>query len=127
MPVWPDDVRIEVLGRFRVLFCDRVIAESDWPARRAMELVALLALADGRWLPRDQVVERLWPHLGADAGAANLRKAADHARRVLDDPGAIVLRSGRVELLPARTVIVDVDHFLHDAALAFATATSTRA
>lgn len=112
------DARIEMLGRFRVVVGEREITEGDWPARRAQELVALLALADGRRLLRDQVVEALWPHLGADAGAANLRKAAHHARRTLDDPEAIVLRSGRVELLCGRTVIVDVECFLHDAELA---------
>jgi DNA-binding SARP family transcriptional activator/tetratricopeptide (TPR) repeat protein len=113
-----DDVRIEMLGHFRVAFEDRDIAENDWPARRARELVALLALADGHWLLRDQVVEQLWPHLGAEAGAANLRKAAHHARRTLDDPEAIVLRSGRVELFPARAVTIDVERFLRDAELA---------
>jgi DNA-binding SARP family transcriptional activator len=110
-----DDVRIELLGRFRVAAGDREVAEGDWPARRAQELVALLALADGRRLVRDQVIELLWPHLGAEAGAANLRKAAHHARRTLGDPGAIVLRSGRVELFPARTVTTDVEGFLRDA------------
>jgi len=114
----PDDVRIEMLGRFRVAFDDREIAASDWPGRRAQELVALLALTDGRRLLRDQVVEQLWPHLGARAGAANLRKAAHHARRTLDDPEAVVLRSGRVELFPARTVTIDVERFLGDAELA---------
>ena len=110
-----DDVHIKMLGRFRVVLEGREIAESDWPARRAHELVALLALADGHRLLRDQVIEQLWPHLGAEAGAANLRKAAHHARRTLDDPDAIVLRSGRVELFPARTVTVDVECFLHEA------------
>jgi DNA-binding SARP family transcriptional activator len=80
-----DDVRIEMLGHVRVAFEDREIIESDWPARRPRELVALLALADGHRLARDQVIEQLWPHLGAEAGAANLRKAAHHARRTLND------------------------------------------
>ena len=113
-----DDVRIEMLGHVRVAFEDREIIESDWPARRPRELVALLALADGHRLARDQVIEQLWPHLGAQAGAANLRKAAHHARRTLDDPEAVVLRSGRVELFPARTVTIDVEGFLRDAELA---------
>ncbi len=118
MSVGSDDVRIEMLGRFRVTLSDRQIAVGDWPARRAQELVALLALAPGRRLARDQVVERLWPHLGAEAGAANLRKAAHHARRSLGDPEAVVLRSGRVELFPDRTVSVDVERFLEAAELA---------
>ena len=111
-----DDVRIELLGRFRVAFDGREVTEDDWPARRPQELVQLLALADGRRLLRDQTVERLWPHLAADAGAANLRKAAHHARRALGDPDAVVLRGGRVELFPARAVTTDVERFLRDAA-----------
>ena len=107
-----------MLGQLRVAFEDREIIESDWPARRPRELVALLALADGHRLARDQVIEQLWPHLGAEAGAANLRKAAHHARRTLNDPEAIVLRSGRVELFPARTVTTDIERFLLDAELA---------
>ncbi|MGH2967735.1 MAG: AfsR/SARP family transcriptional regulator, partial [Solirubrobacteraceae bacterium] len=91
-----DEVRVEVLGRFRVVVGPREIAEGDWPTRRAWELVALLALADGHRLARDQIIERLWPHLDAEAGAANLRKAAHHARRTLGDPEALVLRAGRV-------------------------------
>jgi DNA-binding SARP family transcriptional activator len=114
------DVHIDMLGRFRVAVGDREVTEGDWPTRRAQELVALLALADGHRLLREQVVESLWPHLGAEAGAANLRKAAHHARRTLDDPAAIVLRSGRVELFPARTVSSDVARFLRDADRALA-------
>jgi len=106
------DVRIEMLGHFRVAVGDREIVEGDWPARRAQELVALLALAGGRRLLRDQVVEQLWPHLGAQAGAANLRKAAHHARRTLEDPESVVLRSGHVELFPARALTTDVERFL---------------
>ncbi len=107
-----------MLGPFRVVLGDRVVVDGDWPVRRARELVALLALADGHVLVRDQVIERLWPHLGAQAGAANLRKAAHHARRVLGEPEAIVLRGGRVELYPGRSVIVDVERFLRDAEIA---------
>ena len=98
----PGDVRIELLGRFRVALDGRVVVGTDWPARRAQELVALLALAADRRLLREQVIEQLWPHLGAQAGAANLRKAAHHARRTMGDPQAIVLRSGREEMRLAR-------------------------
>lgn len=115
VPAPSSDVRVELLGQFRILIGDREVAERDWPARRAQELVALLALSDGRRLLHDQVIEQLWPHLGAQAGAANLRKAAHHARRTLEDPEAIVLRSGRVELFPTRGVTTDVEDFLRDA------------
>ena len=104
-----------MLGCFRVRIGDREVIETEWPTRRAQELVALLALADGHRLVRDQAIEHLWPHLGADAGAANLRKAAHHARRALGDAGAVVLRGAMVELFPRRPVHCDVEHFLRAA------------
>jgi DNA-binding SARP family transcriptional activator len=110
------EVRIELLGRFRVVVGERAVAEAEWRTRRARELVALLALADGHWLPRDRVIEQLWPHLDAAAGAANLRKAAHHARRSLGDQEALVLRGERVELFPDREVEVDAARFLAAAA-----------
>jgi len=109
------EVRIELLGGFRIVVGAREIAEPDWPSRRALELVALLALADGHRLARDRAIERLWPHLDAAAGAANLRKAAHHARRALGDQDAVVLRAERVELFPGRSTDVDAVQFLRDA------------
>jgi DNA-binding SARP family transcriptional activator len=111
-------VRIDLLGRFRVIVGDRQVAEGDWPTRRSRELVALLALSNGQRVVRDHVIEALWPHLDAEAGAANLRKAAHHARRALADQRALVLREDRVELFPGREVEVDAARFLADAELA---------
>lgn len=110
-------IRAELLGGLKVTAGDRAVER--WPTRRAQELVALLALTETRRLPRDQVIEQLWPHLGPEAGGANLRKAAHHARRALGAADAIVLRAGLVELFPGRPVRTDVDEFLEaaDAAL----------
>jgi DNA-binding SARP family transcriptional activator len=105
-------VRIEVLGTFRVVVDGHEVARDAWPGRRAAELVQLLALAEHRRLQRDQVIEALWPHLAPAAGAANLRKSAHQARQVLGRPDAVVLGGGRVALLPAAGVDVEVDAVL---------------
>lgn len=107
-------MRIEMLGRFRIVLGDQTTAGADWQTRRAKELVALLALTEGRTLSSDQVIEQLWPQLGARAGAANLRKAAHHARRTLSDQAAVMLRSGRAELFPGRGVTIDVEDFTRE-------------
>ena len=105
-------IGIRLLGGFEVAVGDRVvISASSWPSTRSAQLVQLLALADGRALTRDQVMEALWPHLDVDAGAANLRKAAHHARRALDAADAVVLRRGQVALFPGRRIDVDVERF----------------
>ncbi len=104
-------VHVDLLGGFRVRVDGREAQAETWPTRRAAELFQLLALSEGHCLPRERAIEALWPHLEAGAGAANLRKAAHHARQALDDPEAIVLRGGQVQLFPGRPLETDVEGF----------------
>ncbi|ROZ69354.1 AAA family ATPase [Ramlibacter sp. WS9] len=112
-------VSIRLLGQFR-LSVEPVAGEQaqEPPAqltRRAAELLQLLCLQPDRSLLNEQVVEALWPHLDPDAGSANLRKAAHHARQFVGQPDAVVLRGGRVFLLPDRPVECDAQRFEHAA------------
>jgi DNA-binding SARP family transcriptional activator/tetratricopeptide (TPR) repeat protein len=104
-------LEIRLLGRFEVLVDSRPVPAEAWPQRRAADLVKVLALAPGHRVPRDEVLETLWPRLVADAAAANLHKAASYARRALGARGAIVLRAGMVELAPEAEVTTDVERF----------------
>ena len=104
-------LEVRLLGRFEVLVDSRPVPADAWAQRRAADLVKLLALAPGHRMPRDEVLEMLWPKLGADAAASNLHKAASYARRALGDRGAVVLRGGMVELAPAAEVTTDVERF----------------
>ena len=104
-------LEVRLLGRFEVLVDSQPVPADAWAQRRAADLVKLLALAPGHRLPRDEVLEVLWPRLGADAAASNLHKAASYARRALGDRGAVVLRGGVVELAPAAEVTTDVERF----------------
>lgn len=119
-------VEIRVLGTFEVTIDGRDVAEL-WPSRRSAELVQLLAISPGRRLVRDQAIDALWPHLTADAGGANLRKAAHHARRALGHDGAVVLRHHDVVLFPEAQVTVDLERFTIDAVLAAGDATEAAA
>ncbi|MGA9635379.1 MAG: AAA family ATPase, partial [Solirubrobacterales bacterium] len=103
--------RIQLLGSFRAFVGGEAIEEDHWPGRRSMELVQLLALAKNHRLAREQASEALWPHLDPDAGAANLRKAAHHARRALSATDAVVLRAGSVALFPSQELEVDAERF----------------
>ncbi len=106
-----EEVQITLFGEFTLRIGGRTVPESAWPTRRAAELVQLLALSAGHRLVRDQVLEALWPHLDAAAGAANLRKAAHLARQATGEVDAVVLRRACVELFPDRAVVVDVEEF----------------
>jgi len=111
-------VSIRLLGQFGVSLGERMDEHGE-PApktttqlgKRPGELLQLLALQPQRCLLNEQVVEALWPHLDPEAGSANLRKAAHHARQFLGMPDALVLRGGRVFLLPDHDVHCDAEEF----------------
>ena len=114
--------RLEVflLGRFAVAINGVEVAAERWPSLRATHLVQLLALQPRQRMTRDAVIDALWPQLEPEAGAANLRKAAHHARQALGRHDGIVLQAGEVLLWPERPVMVDAHRFEQraDAALA---------
>jgi DNA-binding SARP family transcriptional activator len=107
----PRQIELHMLAAFRVFADGAEVASDTFATRRSRELVLLLALARQHRLARDQVVDTLWPELDAEAGGANLRKAAHFARRALGHADAVSLRDGRVALLPAGTVVTDVARF----------------
>jgi DNA-binding SARP family transcriptional activator len=111
-------VEIRVLGGFEVSVDGRRVPAHAWQQRRACELVKLLALAPRHRLQREQVIDALWPDLPPDAGAANLRKAAHHARATLGSKEAVVLRGGQVSLWPDAELVVDADRFETEGTLA---------
>ena len=108
-------LQIRLLGQFRINVGGDTSGAGTQAqpqlARRATELVQLLCLQPQRSLANEQVVEALWPHLDPEAGGANLRKAAFHARQFIGQPDALVLRGGRVMLLPDRDVDCDALRF----------------
>ncbi|HEY2949677.1 MAG TPA: hypothetical protein VGJ53_14990, partial [Micromonosporaceae bacterium] len=110
---------LRLLGGFAAVVDGAAIASAAWRHRRALQLVKILALAAGHRLVAEQVVDLMWPDLPAQAGGANLRKAAHLARQVLGAPDAVVLAGGAVVLFPRDEVWTDAEEFRRaaDAAL----------
>lgn len=104
-------VDISLLGRFAVSVDGRPVPDHAWTRRGAATLVKLLALRPGRRLPREQVIDLLWPDLLLDQAAPRLHKAAHFARQALGLPDALVLSGDAVALLPHADVVVDVEVF----------------
>src|SRR5438270_7795894 len=122
------DVEIRLLGEFGVAVDGTAIPEGAWSRRQAAALVKLLALAPGRRMLRDQVLDALWPDVRSTA-APRLHKAAHYARRALggDESSAVVLRDDLVCLLPTAQVSVDVDRFRAVASAALAARSAEQA
>lgn len=104
-------LEVRLLGGFSVSIDGADLAAERWPSLRAAQLVQLLSLAPRHRLTRDRVIDALWPQLGPDAGAANLRKAAHHARQVLGRHDSLLLHGGEVVLWAHGRVAVDTDLF----------------
>ena len=104
-------LEVRLLGQFSAAVDGVELAADGWPSLRATHLVQLLSLGPRHRLTRDQVIDALWPQLDPEAGAANLRKAAHHARQALGRHDGVVLQGGEVALWPGRSVSVDADTF----------------
>ena len=104
-------VDISLLGGFAVVVDGRAVAAHAWTRRSAATLVKVLALRPGRQLPREQLVDLLWPDLLLEQAAPRLHKAAHYARAAVGVPSAVVLAGDVVSLLPDAEVAVDVERF----------------
>jgi DNA-binding SARP family transcriptional activator len=102
---------VRLLGGFGVEVDGRPVPADAWRHRRGADLVKLLALSPGHRLHRDQVMEYLWPDLGAESAAANLRKAIHFARRALGDRHSIEVEGEMVALWPAGSLHIDAEGF----------------
>jgi DNA-binding SARP family transcriptional activator len=103
------ELRIWLLGGFRAAVDGTPVAEEAWRRNKAKALVKLLALARGKRLHREQLMDVLWPDLASEAAAANLRKAVYFARQALA-PEHLALRDEMLRLEAAH-LWVDVDAF----------------
>ena len=105
------DVEVSLLGGFAVRIGDTSVTASNWKSRRAIQLVALLALAPNRRLTSEQVMDALWPELAPDAARGNLHKTATLARQAMGAKESVVLRGDVVSLWPSSEVQIDVEEF----------------
>jgi len=104
-------LELHLLGGFQVDIDGSPVPREAWRQGRASALVKLLALSPGKRLPRDELIETLWPGVSPEAGGTNLRKAIHFARRALAHEAAISVAAGWIELWPEGQVGVDVDRF----------------
>src|SRR5436309_1425149 len=98
--------RVEVLGPFRMTDGDGCVVAFE--ARSAAAVVALLTLAKGHALTRNDVASTLWPDQDEATARTNLRKAIQRVRKAtLDQPP--LESDGDFLSLAARQVQTDLE------------------
>lgn len=78
------EIEIQLLGRFRVLRGGEPIAPTAWQSRKARDLVKILVSRRGRPVPRDALMQALWPDDDPAQLSNRLSVALSTARAVLD-------------------------------------------
>jgi DNA-binding SARP family transcriptional activator len=77
-------LRIRTLGAFGVWRGDVEIKDRDWRSVKARQLLQLLLVERGRMLPRDRIMDMLWPGLEMEAAANNLRVTLSRLTKAIE-------------------------------------------
>src|SRR5215207_9013845 len=122
----PAGLRARLLGRTEIALGDHPIPDQAWPRRSMRSLLLVLLASPGRRLPRDQVLESLWPDSSPKTALNALYVAVHGLRRTLEPHLATGTGSSYVDvsgdvvsLRPGSVDWVDIDEF--EAELAAAT------
>jgi LuxR family transcriptional regulator, maltose regulon positive regulatory protein len=77
-------LNVRTLGGFGVWRGDIEIKDRDWRSVKARQLLQLLLVERGRMLPRDRIMDMLWPGLEAEAAANNLRVTLSRLTKAIE-------------------------------------------
>ncbi|WDP90839.1 MAG: hypothetical protein HUN04_14525 [Desulfobacter sp.] len=81
----PGGLRIQLLGRFQLAVGDREIRPDDWTHANALHLFKYLAAhRDKGYLPKDLLMEVLWPEQDARRTAKRFNVATSRLRKILE-------------------------------------------
>ncbi|MCX7792761.1 MAG: transcriptional regulator [Chloroflexaceae bacterium] len=77
-------LNVRTLGAFGVWRGDVEIRDRDWRSIKARQLLQLLLVERGRMLPRDRIMDMLWPGLDTEAAANNLRVTLSRLTKAIE-------------------------------------------
>jgi len=104
-----------LLGRFRTRRAGREIASNAFGGRRVRQLVQILLRERGRLVPRDVLVDALWPEGEPADPGANLAVLASRARHALGEASLILASRGGYVFADDNRCWVDAESFAADA------------
>lgn len=109
--------RVRVFGGLEVSTDERTIRERDWTKRKGRLVFAMLAILRGQEIPRDLILEQLWPEMDATRAKNNFYVAWSTMKAALMSPDEKGGRCPYIENSKGRCRVVrewvrsDVDDF----------------
>ncbi len=110
---------IRTLGPFEVSRGSSLISPRDWQREKARQLMQFFVNGRGKLFTREQICDRMWPHLEGDTATQNLKVALNALNRALEpnrETGInsffILRRENMYGLNPAARINLDVDDFV---------------
>jgi predicted ATPase/DNA-binding SARP family transcriptional activator len=112
----PPPIRATLLGKVSIRVGDRIVGDDAWTLRSARSLLLLLLITRSHAMPKDRVLDTLWPAATPDVGRNALYKALHLLRRILEPEltsasksAYIDTRGGMIRISPDVDVWVDAD------------------
>jgi DNA-binding SARP family transcriptional activator len=104
---------IHTFGSFRVVFDGRIVGVGDFPSKKAKQLLAMLALARGKRVSVDHLIDSLWGAKLPKDPVATVEQTVSVLRSFLAKlcPDPIVLTSSGGYALNTSVVDIDLDRF----------------
>ena len=110
-------LKIHTLGKFTIYKGDKELYNIEWGGTRPKLLLKSIILNGARNIPREILIDNLWPDSSSKAGAKNfkinlyrLRKALEPAPKKIFGYSYIIHRQGLISLNP-ELVSLDIDDF----------------
>ena len=105
-------IRVHLLGNLEVIRTDGSVVDPHlWRTGKTMDLLRLLALANGQVVRTDSLLDKLWPTVALERGRASLRTASSLVRRAVGAPCVVRRPDG----LALEGAWVDTHAFMHGA------------
>lgn len=115
-PVYPLVIRL--LGAFVVIRGEIEIRDRDWRSSKARQFFQILLTEQGRAVPRDYILDLLWPDMETAPAINNLRVTLNRLSKALEPdrpdgaPSAFILQQGDTFAInPTADILLDTTQF----------------
>lgn len=99
-PAQAGRLQVNSLGAFQVRVEGELITEKGWRTQSVRWMMARLALAWGRPVAVEMLLEEFWPEMPEDKSRNNLNYSISTLRQVLKAPHSVLRATGSVQLAP---------------------------